>query len=77
MGLCFGILKTTVGTNEIQRCVEQIQSTVALNSENRFMIIPLHGNLNPEEQAKAFLKPSMGVRKVVVSTNVAESSITM
>lgn len=38
-------------------------------------LIPLHGDLPPEDQDRAFL-PSP-VRKVIVSTNVAETSVTI
>ena len=38
---------------------------------------PLHGSLPPEEQRRVFEVPPAGVHKVVVATNVAETSITI
>lgn len=46
---------------------------------NSLELIPLHSSLNEEEQDKAFKNVSRmeGRRKVIVSTNIAESSITI
>ncbi|XP_050500207.1 probable ATP-dependent RNA helicase spindle-E isoform X2 [Diabrotica virgifera virgifera] len=40
-------------------------------------IIPLHSSLPNDELAKAFLPTKKGFRKVILSTNIAESSITV
>jgi len=40
-------------------------------------IIPLHSSITHEEQLKAFLRPAEGKRKVILATNIAESSITV
>jgi HrpA-like RNA helicase len=40
-------------------------------------IIPLHSTVAPEQQRKAFQNPPEGVRKVVVATNIAETSLTI
>lgn len=44
-----------------------------------FDLIPLHSSLNEEEQDRAFkhVKLMEGKRKVIVATNIAESSITI
>jgi ATP-dependent RNA helicase DHX37/DHR1 len=39
--------------------------------------LPLYSALNPEEQYKVFEKPVEGQRLIVVSTNVAETSVTI
>lgn len=43
----------------------------------RWIILPLHSSLSVEEQDKVFDVPPEGVRKCVVSTNIAETSITI
>lgn len=42
-----------------------------------FRPIPLHSSITLDEQNKAFMKPARGYRKIIVSTNIAESSITV
>lgn len=45
--------------------------------QGRHVIIPLHSTIAPEDQRRAFVSPAAGVRKVVVSTNIAETSVTI
>jgi HrpA-like RNA helicase len=45
--------------------------------QNKHVIIPLHSTIAPEDQKRAFLRPPAGVRKIVVSTNIAETSVTI
>jgi Helicase conserved C-terminal domain len=40
-------------------------------------VIPLHSTVAPEQQRRAFLRPPANVRKVVVATNIAETSLTI
>ncbi|KAJ8708441.1 hypothetical protein PYW07_010566 [Mythimna separata] len=41
------------------------------------MILPVHSRLSTSDQVKMFSTPSRGVRKIVLATNVAETSITI
>ncbi|KAJ2784527.1 helicase [Coemansia javaensis] len=60
------------GVAEIQRCVELLgQGGAGLH------VLALHAGLAPREQQRVFGAPPRGQRKVVVSTNVAETSITI
>ena len=47
--------------------------------KKNFDLIPLHSSLNEEEQDRAFKNVGQmeGKRKVIVATNIAESSITI
>jgi ATP-dependent helicase HrpB len=40
-------------------------------------VIPLHGNLGPEQQDRAILPSPPGSRKVVLATSIAETSLTI
>ena len=40
-------------------------------------VLPLHGSMNPTDQRLIFEKPSPGNRKIVIATNIAESSVTI
>jgi ATP-dependent helicase HrpB len=57
----------------------EIHATIAecrhLRINERLALIPLHGDLPPDEQDRAFAPNEL--RKVVVSTNVAETSVTI
>src|SRR5687768_9987116 len=52
-----------------------INALGAMRSGERVALIPLHGELPPEDQDRAFAPNAL--RKVIVSTNVAETSITI
>jgi ATP-dependent helicase HrpB len=60
------------GAYEISRTVEAIRSKSCAKG---FAVLPLHGELSPRDQDAA-VEPGSG-RKVVVATNVAETSITI
>ena len=60
------------GAHEISRTVEAVRSKSCAKD---FAVLPLHGELPPRDQDAA-VEPGGG-RKVVVATNVAETSITI
>ncbi len=60
------------GTSDIRKAILRSQPLAA---EEGVRLLPLHGSLSPSEQ-DAVLAPSK-TRKVIVSTNVAESSLTI
>jgi ATP-dependent helicase HrpB len=60
------------GAYEISRTVQAIQSGRALRE---FVVFPLHGELPPEQQDRAVARAE--TRKIIVSTNVAETSLTI
>uniref|UniRef100_A0A1Y1K8X3 RNA helicase n=1 Tax=Photinus pyralis TaxID=7054 RepID=A0A1Y1K8X3_PHOPY len=43
----------------------------------KYILLPLHSSLTSDEQAAIFKKPKPGVRKIVLSTNLAETSVTI
>ena len=62
------------GTGEIRR-VERVLANLPLGSQ--ILIAPLYGDLSAQAQDQAILPPPAGWRKVVLSTNIAESSLTI
>jgi ATP-dependent helicase HrpB len=60
------------GAYEIGRTVQALASQRALNG---CIVLPLHGELPPEAQDRAVARTS--TRKIIVSTNVAETSLTI
>ncbi|MBI93231.1 MAG: ATP-dependent helicase HrpB [Gemmatimonadaceae bacterium] len=68
------ILVFMPGSFEIRRCLEAFAST-AKQSEGGFDVFPLYGGLPPDQQDLAVAPGER--RKVIVSTNVAETSITI
>ncbi|XP_033733730.1 putative ATP-dependent RNA helicase DHX57 isoform X2 [Pecten maximus] len=67
------------GFAEIQTLLELLQSNSIFGNRNKkcFKIIPLHSTLSSEDQHAVFLKPPEGVTKIVIATNIAETSITI
>ncbi|KPJ20464.1 Putative ATP-dependent RNA helicase DHX30 [Papilio machaon] len=41
------------------------------------MVLPVHSRLSTTEQTRMFEKPAPGIRKIVLATNIAETSITI
>lgn len=66
------ILIFVTGVAEIGQTIRAIERALPARSAD---ILPLHANLSSAEQSKVFAKTSR--RKIIVSTNVAETSITV
>ena len=66
------ILVFMPGAFEISRTVQDVQGSHALRG---FLCYPLHGELPPEQQDRAVAR--YDTRKIIVSTNVAETSLTI
>ena len=60
------------GAYEISRTVQAVQNEKALRN---FLVLPLHGELPPDAQDRAVAR--YDTRKIIVSTNVAETSLTI
>lgn len=60
------------GAYEINRTVQAVQASRDLRD---FVVFPLHGELPPEQQDRAVARYDS--RKIIVSTNVAETSLTI
>ncbi|KAG0677570.1 hypothetical protein C6P42_000829 [Pichia californica] len=58
------------GVLEIKKCLNKI-------NDDLFWKLPLHSALSSQEQKKIFQNPPFGKRKIIASTNIAETSITI
>ncbi|KAN0037287.1 hypothetical protein ACTFIV_002628 [Dictyostelium citrinum] len=65
------------GWEDISQTRELMRRHPMLRNENDFLILPLHSSVSMQLQAKVFEKPPPKVRKIVLSTNIAETSITI
>lgn len=65
------------GWEEISAVRAALQCDSLLGSESRAQILALHSAVPSREQRKVFKRPPAGVFKVVLSTNIAETSLTI
>ena len=73
------ILLFLTGQEEIEACQESLQETARTlgNKIAELIICPIYANLPSDMQAKIFEPTPEGARKVVLATNIAETSITI
>lgn len=69
---CGDILVFMPGVYEIRKTVDLLESRPWLEGRN---VVPLYGSLSPEQQNRAVEKG--GAPRIIVSTNVAETSLTI
>jgi HrpA-like RNA helicase len=65
------------GIGEIKSLSSRLASNRNFSNSSKFDILPLHSKLSSAEQRKAFLPSKPGCRKIIISTNVAEASLTI
>ena len=72
------ILVFMTGQEDIECTCELIQERLnALNDPPKLSILPIYSQMPADLQAKIFDKAAPGVRKVIVATNIAETSLTV
>lgn len=65
-----------IGVGEISALQDRLSST-AKYRQGQHWVIPLHSSVSPADQRQAFKRPPEGVRKIVIATNIAETSLTI
>ncbi|XP_041981256.1 putative ATP-dependent RNA helicase DHX57 [Aricia agestis] len=66
------------GIAEIMSLHDQLVDSHTFSPKTgKYIIVPLHSTLSSEEQSLVFKTPRAGVRKIVLSTNIAETSVTI
>lgn len=72
------ILVFMTGQEDIECTCELIQERLnALNDPPKLSILPIYSQMPADLQAKIFDRAAPGVRKVIVATNIAETSLTV
>lgn len=68
------ILVFLPGYDDIMICNDRLMETDM--DKSKYRVFFLHGSMNIKEQHEVF-KPSGSVRKIILSTNIAETSLTI
>ena len=71
------LLPTLSGTGEQVNIVVGRLSAMRRFRDSASIILPLHSALSASDQRRVFQKPPGGARKIVVATNIAETSLTI
>jgi len=71
------ILVFLPGQGEIRRVAQELASVVPATCDDMVIVAPLYGGLPLSQQQEAIEAPTEGVRKVVLATNIAETSLTI
>ncbi|KAH8358780.1 hypothetical protein KR093_002465 [Drosophila rubida] len=65
------------GIHEIDTMTEHIKNVVDANPKTQISVVRCHSLLSPDSQEEVFQPPPLGHRKVILTTNISESSITV
>merc|ERR1719334_430033 len=71
------ILVFLPGVQEIVNACDQLACHRLFGDKKRFRVLPLHGSLATQEQQLVFDSTPRGIQKIVLSTNIAETSVTI
>jgi HrpA-like RNA helicase len=65
------------GIQEITTLYNILTTETPFREKTKYTIVPLHSTLSSENQQLVFKRPKPNVRKIVISTNIAETSVTI
>lgn len=71
------VLVFMTGWDDINSLKQQLEAHPLLGDPNRVLLLACHGSMSSTEQKLIFDKPEDGIRKIVLATNMAETSITI
>lgn len=65
------------GVSEIYMLLDKLAGSYQFGGLSSDWLLPLHSSIAADDQKKVFLRPPEKIRKVIVATNIAETSITI
>ncbi|KAI1905280.1 hypothetical protein AGOR_G00014480 [Albula goreensis] len=65
------------GLAHIQQLYDLLSTDKRFRVKDRYKLVALHSTLSSQDQAAAFTVPPVGIRKIVLSTNIAETGVTI
>ncbi|KAE9597508.1 hypothetical protein Lal_00030035 [Lupinus albus] len=71
------VLVFMTGWDDINSLKNQLQAHHLLGDQSQVLLLACHGSMSSSEQRLIFDNPEGGVRKIVLATNMAETSITI
>uniref|UniRef100_A0A1D1YGD6 RNA helicase n=1 Tax=Anthurium amnicola TaxID=1678845 RepID=A0A1D1YGD6_9ARAE len=71
------VLVFMTGWDDINALKDQLNAHPLLGDPTKVLLLACHGSMASSEQRLIFDKPENGVRKIVLATNMAETSITI
>ncbi|KAK9921475.1 hypothetical protein M0R45_029984 [Rubus argutus] len=71
------VLVFLTGWDDISKLLDKIKGNRFLGDPAKFMVLPLHRSMPTVNQQEIFDRPPTNKRKIVLATNIAESSITI
>lgn len=71
------ILAFFPGWQEISEFTLMLETTAPFYNRSKYLVLPLHSGIPSKDQRKVLQRPPKGVRKIVLSTNIAETSLTI
>ncbi|KAL3515702.1 hypothetical protein ACH5RR_022604 [Cinchona calisaya] len=71
------ILVFLPGVAEIQMLLDKLSASYRFGGPSSEWLLPLHSSIASDDQKKVFLRPPDNIRKVIIATNIAETSLTI
>ncbi|CAL5329776.1 unnamed protein product [Camellia sinensis] len=71
------ILVFLPGVSEIHTLFDKLAASYQFGGRSSEWLLPLHSSVASADQKKVFLRPPDNIRKVIIATNIAETSITI
>jgi HrpA-like RNA helicase len=65
------------GLREIRTLMDRLSGRTIFRNNDKLEVIPLHSSLSSKDQRRAFKPANKGCRKIIISTNIAETSVTI